>query len=86
MSENQSESAPSPTNPHGWPLGVRVYPPMSGDVRLLKLTAKKTVGGNYTVACTANGDQIEVHVKNTPADIGQGVIDLENGLHGVPVK
>jgi YD repeat-containing protein len=59
---------------------------MSGDVRLLKLTAKKTPDGNYTVACTANGKQIEVHVKNTPGDIGQGVIDLETGVHGIAVR
>lgn len=75
----------NPSNPKGWQLGVRIYAPLSGDVRLLRLAAKKVAKGGYTAALDASGERIQVRVKNNPAAIGKAVVDLENGVHGIPV-
>jgi len=79
-------STASNPNPNNWPLGVRIYPAMSGNVRLLRLAARKSPDGAFSPARDAKGGPIQVRVKNNPAAVGQAVFDLERGVHGIPVS
>jgi hypothetical protein len=75
-----------PANPHGWPLGVRVYASKAGSGRLLRLTARKLASAPFTPALDACGEHIQVRARNTAAAIGRAVLELETGVHGIPVS
>jgi hypothetical protein len=77
--------ASNPSNPKGWPLGVRIYAPMSRDMRLVRLAAKKASTSGYTAALDARGERIEVRVENSATAVGKAVFDLIGGVYGIPV-